>query len=66
MAEATNNLERQHGEAVTEFESRLTHSEQELRRRLESFAADIEAERATLDGRLRELARRIDETFART
>jgi hypothetical protein len=66
MAEATNNLERQHGEAVTEFESRLTHSEQELRRRLERFAADLEAERATLDGRLRELARRIDETFART
>ena len=66
MADATNSLERTHAEAVTEFESRLTHSEHELRRRLESFAADIESERAGLETRLRELSRRIDETFART
>jgi hypothetical protein len=66
MAEATNNLERMHAEAVTEFESRLTHSEQELRRRLEGLAADVESERAVLEARLRELSRRIDETFART
>lgn len=66
MADASNSLERQHGEAVAEFESRLSHSEQELRRRLDGLAADLEAERAVLDGRLRELARRIDETFART
>ncbi len=66
MADASNSLERQHGEAVAELESRLSHSEQELRRRLDGLAADLEAERAVLDGRLRELARRIDETFART
>jgi hypothetical protein len=66
MADATNGLERMHAEAVAEFESRLTHSEHELRRRLESFAADIESERAALEARLRELSRRIDETFART
>ena len=66
MAEATNNLERMHAEAVAEFESRLTHSEQELRRRLEGLAADVESERAVLEARLRELSRRIDETFART
>jgi hypothetical protein len=66
MADATDSLERRHGEAVAEFESRLSHSEQELRRRLDGLAADLEAERAVLDGRLRELARRIDETFART
>jgi uncharacterized membrane protein YgaE (UPF0421/DUF939 family) len=66
MAEAENSLERMHAEAVTEFESRLTHSEQELRRRLEGIAADIESERAALEARLRELSRRIDETYART
>jgi hypothetical protein len=66
MADATNSLERTHAETVAEFESRLTHSEHELRRRLESFAADIESERAGLETRLRELSRRIDETFART
>ena len=37
-----------------------------LRRRLEALAADAEAERAVLDARLRELAKRLDETFART
>jgi hypothetical protein len=66
MADASSSLERQHGEAVAEFEARLSHSEQELRRRLDGLAADLEAERAVLEGRLRELARRIDETFART
>ena len=40
--------------------------EQELRRRLDTLAADAEAERAVLDARLRELAKRIDETLART
>ena len=39
---------------------------QELRRRLDTLGADVEAERAVLDARLRELAKRIDETFART
>jgi hypothetical protein len=66
MADTTNSLERLHAEAVAVFESRLTHSEQELRRRLEGFAADLESERAVLEARLRELSRRIDENYART
>jgi hypothetical protein len=66
MAQSTERLERQRADALTEFQAGLMQAEQELRRRLEGLAADAEAERAVLDARLRELARRIDETFART
>jgi hypothetical protein len=66
MAQAGEGLERQRAEAVAEFEARLTTAEQELRRRLDGLAADTEAERAVLEARLRDLARRIDETLART
>lgn len=66
LAQVTEALERQRAEALGELESRLTQAEQELRRRLDGLAADTEAERAVLDARLRELARKIDETFART
>ena len=59
-------LDRQRTEAIEAFESRLLQAEQELRRRLDTLAADTEAERAVLDARLRELAKRIDETLART
>jgi hypothetical protein len=62
----TTGLGRQHSEAIEEFETRLGQAEHELRRRIEGLAADAEAERAVLEARLRELARRIDETFART
>jgi len=58
-------LERQRAEAMTGFEQRLTTAEQELHRRLEGLAADAEAERAVLEARLHELARRIEETIAR-
>jgi hypothetical protein len=44
----------------------LTQAEQDLRRRLDTLAADAEAERAVLDARLQELARRIDEALTRT
>ena len=66
MGQVTAGLERQRAEAMAEFEARMTGAEQELRRRLDGLAADTEAERAVLDARLRELARRIDETLART
>ena len=66
MAQAGEGLERHRVEAVAEFEARLMNAEQELRRRLDGLAADTEAERAVLEARLRELARRIDETLART
>jgi hypothetical protein len=59
-------LERQRSEAMEAFESRLMQAEQELRRRLETLSADTEAERAVLEARLRELAKRIEETMART
>jgi colicin import membrane protein len=66
QAEVAAGLDRQRGDAVDAFEARLLQAEQELRRRLDTLAADTEAERAVLDARLRELAKRIDETFART
>jgi hypothetical protein len=59
-------LERQRAEAIEAFESRLLQAEQELRRRLDTLAADMEAERGVLEARLRELAKRLDEAFART
>jgi hypothetical protein len=66
LAEVSDGLERQRAEAVANFEARLTQAEQELRRRLDLLAADTETERAVLEARLRELARKIDETLART
>ncbi len=66
LGQVTTGLERQRSDAIAEFEARLSHAEQELRRRLDGLAADTEAERAVLEARLRELSRRIDETLART
>jgi colicin import membrane protein len=66
QAQVAAGLDRQRSEAIEAFESRLLQAEQELRRRLDTLGADAEAERAVLDARLRELAKRIDETFART
>ncbi|MDX6407545.1 MAG: hypothetical protein QOE13_616 [Gaiellaceae bacterium] len=66
QAEVAAGLDRQRAEAVEAFESRLLQSEQELRRGLDTLAADAEAERAVLDARLRELAKRIDDSLART
>jgi uncharacterized phage infection (PIP) family protein YhgE len=66
LAQVTEGLERQRAEAIATFESRLTQAEQDLRRRLDTLSADAEAERAVLEARLRELARKIDETLART
>lgn len=58
-------LDRQRAEAIATFEQRLTSGEQELRRRIDVLMADAEAERAVLEARLHELARRIDEAIAR-
>jgi uncharacterized phage infection (PIP) family protein YhgE len=66
LAQVTEGLERQRAEAIANFEARLTQAEQDLRRRLDTLSADAEAERAVLEARLRELARKIDETLART
>jgi uncharacterized phage infection (PIP) family protein YhgE len=66
LAQVTESLERQRADAVANFEARLTQAEQDLRRRLDGLSADTEAERAVLEARLRELARKIDEVLART
>ena len=66
LTTVTESLDRQRVEAIANFETRLTQAEQDLRRRLDTLSADAEAERAVLEARLRELARKIDEALART
>ena len=66
LTEVTESLDRQRAEAVANLETRLTQAEQDVRRRLDGLSSDTEAERAVLEARLRELARKIDETLART
>jgi len=62
----TGGLDRQRAEAIAVFEQRLLSEEQELRRRIEALAADVEAERAVIEARLHDLAQRIEGTVART
>lgn len=59
-------LERQRDEALRSLEDRAHQVESGLRERLQEIASDAEAERAVLDGRLQEIARRLDELTART
>lgn len=59
-------LERQRDDAMRSLEDRAHQVESSLRDRLQEIASDAEAERAVLDGRLQELARRLDELTART
>ena len=66
LGQLAEGLERQQGEAIANVEARLTSAEHDLRRRLDGIAADAEAERAILEARLRELARKVDEALART
>jgi hypothetical protein len=65
LSQITAGLERQQIDAIDTFDQRIAAAEQELRRRLEVLAADAEAERAVLDARLQELARRIEDAIAR-
>ena len=65
LDQITAGLERQQIDAIGTFEQRIAGAEQELRRRLDLLAADAEAERAVLDARLQELARRIEDAIAR-
>jgi hypothetical protein len=48
------------------LEDRAHQVESGLRDRLREIAADAESERTVLDGRLHELARRLDELATRT
>ena len=66
LEQSMEGLERLAAEAIEAFDSRLMSAEQDLRRRLEGIAADAEAERAVLEARIRDLARRVDEVMART
>ncbi|MFL5951329.1 MAG: hypothetical protein ACJ74M_06945 [Gaiellaceae bacterium] len=66
LTEVTDSLDRHRDEAIANFDGRLVQAEQDLRRRLDGLSADTEAERAVLEARLRELARKIDEVLART
>jgi hypothetical protein len=66
LAEVTDGLDRQREEAIANFEARLIQAEQDLRRRLDTLSADAEAERAVLEARLSELARKLDEALTRT
>jgi len=59
-------LERQQVGAMERFDERIATAEQDLRRRLDVLASDAEAERAVLEARLQELARRIEDAIART
>jgi golgin subfamily B member 1 len=58
-------LERQREEFMATTERRLTDLEADFRDRLAGLAADEEAERGTLEARLQELSRRIDQALAR-
>jgi uncharacterized protein YukE len=58
-------LERQRDDALRSLEDRSHDVESSLRERLAEIASDAEAERAVLEARLHELARRLDELAAR-
>jgi hypothetical protein len=66
LGEVTEGLDRQREEAIANFEARLIQAEQDLRRRLDTLSADAEAERAVLEARLGELARKLDDALTRT
>jgi len=58
-------LERQRDDALQSLEDRAHQVESSLRERLHEIATDAEAERAVMDARLHELARRLDELATR-
>jgi uncharacterized protein YukE len=58
-------LERQRDDALQSLEDRAHQVESSLRERLHEIATDAEAERAVLDARLHDLARRLDELATR-
>jgi prefoldin subunit 5 len=54
-------LERQRDEFVAALEKRMAEAEEDIRERMQRLTATGEAERAGLEARLAELARRVDE-----
>jgi hypothetical protein len=66
LAQATTDLEQHRDEFIAELQRRLAELELEMAERIASVAADAEAERAVLELRLQELARRTDESLSRS
>ena len=60
----TASLERQRDEFIAELQRRLAELELELRARITGIADEAETERAVLERRLQELARRADEALS--
>ena len=64
LAQVTAGLERQRDEFISSLQRRVAQLELELRERMRGLADEAEAERAALDRRLQELARRADESIS--
>jgi hypothetical protein len=62
LSDAASALERQRDDWMSAFDSRIAGLESDVRRRLEELASDADAERAVLEARLQELARRVEAT----
>jgi len=65
LARLRSALEQQRDDALESLEERAHKVESSLRERLHEIASDAEAERAVLDARLHDLARRVDELATR-
>ena len=65
LSQVAAGLERQREDFVASVTARLNEVETELRERLSGLAAEEEAERAALEARLAEIARRIEQTVSR-
>jgi hypothetical protein len=65
LAQVAAALERQRDEFISVTERRLADLDADFRGRLSALAADENAERAALEARLQELARKVDATLAR-
>jgi hypothetical protein len=65
LAQVAAGLERQREEFIATLSKRLGEVEADFRERLVALAAEEEAERAAIEARLGEIARRIEQTVAR-
>ncbi len=66
LARLRSGVERQRDDALRSLEERAHQVEAGLRERLHEIATDAESERAVLESRLQDLARRLDELSARS
>lgn len=66
LARLRSGVERQRDDALRSLEERAHQVESGLRERLHEIATDAESERAVLESRLQDLARKLDELSARS